>query len=57
MKVRKITSEQKDEYHVVAVLRRADHTPKKSYRLCKKDYEKEEKARIQQRDEKPLMDE
>jgi hypothetical protein len=30
-------------------LRRADHLSKKSYRLCKKDYETEEEARAQQR--------
>jgi hypothetical protein len=29
----------------VAALRRADHSSKKSYRLCKKDYETEEEAR------------
>jgi hypothetical protein len=32
----------------VAALRRADHSSKESYRLCKKDY-KTEDARAQQR--------
>jgi hypothetical protein len=41
----------------VAVLRRADHSSKKSYRLCKKYYETEEKARAQQRATEPLMNE
>jgi hypothetical protein len=31
----------------VAALRRADHSFKESYRLCKKDYETEEEARAQ----------
>jgi hypothetical protein len=39
----------------VAALRRADHSSKESYRLCKKDYETEEEARAQQRDVEPLM--
>jgi hypothetical protein len=30
-------------------LRRADHSSKESYRLCKKDYENEEEARAQQK--------
>jgi hypothetical protein len=29
----------------VAALRRADHSSKESYRLCKKDYETEQEAR------------
>jgi hypothetical protein len=32
----------------VVALRRADHSSKESYRLCKKDYETEEEARAQQ---------
>jgi hypothetical protein len=39
------------------VLRRADHTSKESYRLCKKDYETEEEARALQRAVEPLMNE
>jgi hypothetical protein len=34
----------------VAALRRAVHSFKESYRLCKKDYETEEEARAQQMD-------
>jgi hypothetical protein len=30
-------------------LRRADHSSKEAYRLCKKDYETEEEARAQQK--------
>jgi hypothetical protein len=41
----------------IAALRRADHSPKESYRLCKKDYWNEEEARAQQRSVKPLMSE
>jgi hypothetical protein len=40
----------------VAALRRADHSFKESYRLCKKDYDTEE-ARAQQRAVGPLMNE
>jgi hypothetical protein len=39
----------------VAALRRADHSAKESYRLCKKDYENEEEARAQLRAAKTLM--
>jgi hypothetical protein len=35
-------------YVYVAVLRRADHLSKESYRLCKKGYETEKEARAQQ---------
>jgi hypothetical protein len=41
----------------VAALRRADHSSKESYRLCKNDYETEEEARAQQRTVEPLMSE
>jgi hypothetical protein len=41
----------------VAALRRADHSFKEPYRLCKKDYETEEEARAQQRALEPLMKE
>jgi hypothetical protein len=33
----------------VAALRQADHSSKKSYSLCKNDYEIEEEARVQQK--------
>jgi hypothetical protein len=36
-------------------LRRANHSPKESYHLCKKDYGTEEEARAQQRAVEPLM--
>jgi hypothetical protein len=36
-------------------VRRADHSFKESYRLCKKDYETEAEARAQQRAVEPLM--
>jgi hypothetical protein len=39
----------------IAALRRADHSSKESYRLCKKDYETEEEARAKQRAVEPLM--
>jgi hypothetical protein len=38
-------------------LRRADHSSKESYCLCKKEYENEEEARAQQRALEPLMNE
>jgi hypothetical protein len=40
-------------YMYVAALRRADHPSKESYRVCKKDYETEEDARVQQRAAEP----
>jgi hypothetical protein len=39
----------------VAALRRADHSSKETYRLCKKDYETEEESRVQQRVVEALM--
>jgi hypothetical protein len=36
-------------------LRRADHSSKESYHICKKDYETEEDATAQQRAVEPLM--
>jgi hypothetical protein len=41
----------------VAVLRRADHSSKESYRLYKKDYETEEEAKALQMAVGPLMNE
>jgi hypothetical protein len=38
-------------------LRRADHSSKVSYRLCRKDYEADEEARAQQRTVEPLVNE
>jgi hypothetical protein len=38
-------------------LRRADHSSKESYRLCKNDYETEEEARAQQRAVEPFTNE
>jgi hypothetical protein len=42
---------------LVEALRRADHSSKNSYRLCKNDSEIEEEVRGQQRAVEPLMDE
>jgi hypothetical protein len=39
----------------VAALRRADHSPKESYREKKKDYKTEGEARAQQRAVEPVM--
>jgi hypothetical protein len=33
----------------IAALWRANHSSKESYRLCKKDYESEEEARVQKK--------
>jgi hypothetical protein len=41
----------------VVALRRADHSSKASYRLCKNNHETEEEARAQQRTVGPLMNE
>jgi hypothetical protein len=41
----------------VAALRRANHSSKESYRLCKKDYKSEVEARAQQRAVEPLTNE
>jgi hypothetical protein len=41
----------------VAALRRADHSSKESYHLCKHNYETEEEARAQQRAIEQLMNE
>jgi hypothetical protein len=41
----------------VAAMRRADHSSKESYRVCKKDYETEEEATAQQRAVEPLINE
>jgi hypothetical protein len=38
-------------------MRRADHSSKQSYRLCKNDYETEERARAQKRAVVPMIDE
>jgi hypothetical protein len=42
---------------ILVALRRADHSSKESYRLCKKYYETEKEARPQQRAVEPLMNE
>jgi hypothetical protein len=39
----------------VEALRRADHSSKESYHLCKKDYETEDKARAKQRAVESLL--
>jgi hypothetical protein len=41
----------------VAALRRADHSFKEYYRLCKNDYETEEEAGAQQRAVEPFKNE
>jgi hypothetical protein len=41
----------------LAALRRADQSSKESYRLCKKDYETEEDAMVQQRAVEQLTNE
>jgi hypothetical protein len=38
----------------VAALRQTDHSSKESYRLCKKGYETEEDARVQQKDSRVI---
>jgi hypothetical protein len=40
---------------VLSCVRRADHSSKESYRLCKVDYDTEEEARALQRVVEPLM--
>jgi hypothetical protein len=42
---------------LISVLRRADQSPKESYRLSKNDYETNEEIMARERAVEPLMDE